>query len=242
MAMNTTMVINRDKDESMSNMNLFYLLQLAGGTFPTGGFSQSWGLENYVSRGVVKDEQTFTDFLKTYLDTQIASCECPLSVAAMRCGKKNEWKNLAEIEQLSVASKLTRESREGAVRMGKALMRIACNILDDKEMNDFYMNFKKGLTYSTAYGLVSARLNMMEEEALGAYVFSSVNGLVQSGIKLVPLGNTVAQKILLEAAPLMKDAVDKGLSLDVTEISYFSPGLDLGGIWHETQTVRLYMS
>ena len=43
--------------------NIFYLMQLAGGTFPSGGFSQSWGLETYVSEGKICDSSTFGDFL-----------------------------------------------------------------------------------------------------------------------------------------------------------------------------------
>ena len=48
--------------------NIFYLMQLAGGTFPSGGFSQSWGLETYVSEGKICDSSTFSNFLEVYLE------------------------------------------------------------------------------------------------------------------------------------------------------------------------------
>lgn len=57
---------------------LFYLMQMAGGTFPSGGFSQSWGLETYVSQGLVTDDRTFIEFTTTYLESTITRCEGPL--------------------------------------------------------------------------------------------------------------------------------------------------------------------
>ena len=63
----------------MTNKNqLFYLMQIAGGTFPSGGFSQSWGLETYVSCGKVADEQSFVEFAETYLESTLALCEGPI--------------------------------------------------------------------------------------------------------------------------------------------------------------------
>ena len=50
-------------EAAMNSQQLFRLLQLNGGTFPTGGFSQSWGLETYVSEGTVQDAATFRAFL-----------------------------------------------------------------------------------------------------------------------------------------------------------------------------------
>ena len=49
------------------NNQLFYLMQMAGGTFPSGGFSQSWGLETYVADGTVSDSTSFKEFATSYL-------------------------------------------------------------------------------------------------------------------------------------------------------------------------------
>ena len=45
--------------------NIFYLMQLAGGTFPSGGFSQSWGLETYVSEGKYVTADNASEFIET---------------------------------------------------------------------------------------------------------------------------------------------------------------------------------
>jgi urease accessory protein len=227
----------------MKESKLPLLLQLAGGTFPTGGFSQSWGLETYVTEERVVNTDDLKKFLTMYLDAVIASCEGPILREAVRHG--TEW-NLGEIEkleELSLAMKLSKESRDSALRTGKALMRISAEIIEDQELSDFYKaNSQFGVTNAVAFGVICGRLGVSQEEALEAYVFSTANNIVQSAVKLVPLGNTEAQRLLLKMQPIMRGCVQRSMSLAITDISNFNPGLDLASILHETLVVRLYMS
>ena len=66
----------------MSKSKLYNLLQLNGGTFPSGGFSQSWGLETYVYLGRVNNAETFKEFMETYLISCIGKCEGPIACEA----------------------------------------------------------------------------------------------------------------------------------------------------------------
>ena len=223
--------------------NIFYLMQLAGGTFPSGGFSQSWGLETYVSEGKICDSSTFSNFLEVYLEYTVGSCEGPLICEAYRLAGAGDIAALKELEMLSCAVKVTGESRESALRMGKALLRIAADMMDDelmKELNDIYG--RKGISYPVIYGVVCGRLDTGLADAVRAYVFSTANSLVQSALKLIPLGNTEAQKILFDSAGLMEHVSELCMNTAIGEISNFCPALDIAGIRHETLSVRLYMS
>ncbi|MCI8647625.1 MAG: urease accessory protein UreF [Firmicutes bacterium] len=227
----------------MSQKNqLFYLMQLAGGTFPSGGFSQSWGLETYVSEGRITDEDSFKGFLSSYLDSTIGRCEGPIVYEALRLAAEWEKDRIAELEELSCALKVTKESRESALRMGKAFLRITADILPDEEIKALRKCSASGMSYPVVYGLICGRLGLEPEAVLQAYVFSTVNALVQSGVKLIPLGNTQAQKILLQLQPEMEACAAECQSWGIGELSNFSPGLDIAGILHETLPVRLYMS
>lgn len=246
---------------------LYYLMQLAGGTFPSGGFSQSWGLETYVAQGRIKSAEAFRDFVESYLSTTISRCEGPILCEAYKLA--GAWNSegacssaetrdpigfsasaedmaLAEItalEELSCACKVTRESRESSLRMGKAFLRITADILDDKRMDALKRQFRgNGMTYPVVFGIACSFLNVDLEEAVRAFVFSTVNGLVQSAVKLIPLGNTEAQKVLLKLQPEMERSVQEALAWPVEQISNFCPGFDIASILHETLPVRLYMS
>ncbi len=226
-----------------NNNQLFYLMQLAGGTFPSGGFSQSWGLETYVADGVVSDDKTFMEFTETYLESTVARCEGPLMLEAYKLAAAGAVEGLRELEELSIAVKVTKESRESGIRMGKAFMRIMADVLDDEVVSELKKQCgAAGITYPVIYGAVCGRLGIDVEEAVKAFVFSTVNGLVQCAVKLVPLGNTQAQQVMQQLYPAMENAVRGSMAVGLDEISNFCPGLDIASINHEFLTTRLYMS
>lgn len=244
----------------MKKEEIFLLLQLAGGTFPTGSFSQSWGLETYVCNGDVSNEVEFREFLLAYLNTTLAGLEGPflcgaydlaaagLSNLAASGGPDNfDGKGgpdgLRELDRQLAAMKLTKESREGCLRMGKALLRIAAQMTDDRILTAYYEDCQDGgACYPIAFALVSARLGLDKEDALHAFLFSSASGLVQSGLKLIPLGNVQAQRILLDLYDDIGKAAKRAVSTEIEDAFAFCPGLDIASMRHETLPTRLYMS
>ena len=223
--------------------DLFYLMQMAGGTFPSGGFSQSWGLETYVAEGRIKDEADFIMFAESYLESAVACCEGPIAIKAMRLAADWDDQGLEELEELSIAVKVVKESRESSLRMGKAFMRIMADITEDERLLEFRAGrMAEGVTYPVIYGAVCGRLGIDETEAVKAFVFSTVNALSQSAVKLIPLGNRQAQLALLRLYPAMEEAVRISFETSVEDISNFCPGLDIAGILYEYLPTRLYMS
>ena len=231
---------------------IFQLLQLNGGTFPTGGFSQSWGLETYVAEGIVKDTQTFRGFLESYLKSGIGKCEGPIicrayelagQVAKEAVCRGDAAAALRDLEQLSQAMKVTKESREAALRMGKAFGRILAPVLGEEAV----LPLKEALgslavSYPVIYGCMCRLLGTGLDEALAAYVFSAANTLTQSALKLIPLGNVEAQKVLFEMDGVMEEVTCLCRETGIEEITNFCPGLDIASLAHEELPVRLYMS
>lgn len=228
----------------MQNKNyLLYLMQLAGGTFPSGGFSQSWGLETYVARGQVTDEDSFKEFTVSYLESTVARCEGPIMREAYRLGEDWDEEKIGELEDLSCAVKVTKESRQSALRMGKSMLRIMAEVMDDEDVAALKkLQGPEGITYPVIFGLVCGKLGLGIRDSMDAFVYSTVSALVQSAVKLVPLGNTQAQRVLLDLYPAMEQVSGESLSRPLDEISNFCPCLDIASIRHEHLPVRLYMS
>ncbi len=222
---------------------LFAILQLAGGTFPTGSFSQSWGLETYVYHEAVTDEEGFRNFLDAFIHTTLAGLEGPVLCGAYDLARAGGMDDLRKLDQQVSAMKLTKESREGCLRMGNALLRITAQMCDDDVLTSYYEGCAgKGSSYPVAFALVSARLGLEKEDALSAFLFSSVSGLVQSGLKLIPLGNIQAQRILADYYSRIGKAAEQALETELEEAFAFCPGLDIASMLHETLPTRLYMS
>ena len=237
---NTNMSMSMNTNNSAQ---IFSILQLAGGNFPVGGFTQSWGLETYVDKGIIKNVADFEEFLKMFLNNVICCSEAPLVIFAYENTRSWNPDKLAELNQLSIAMKLTKENRESSVKTGKAMLRIGKEMLKDRDIEIFYEEHKEfGINFSVAFGMIAAKMAIDIEKTVTAYIFSSINALIQSGIKLIPLGNIEAQELFLEMNQSLSDAVDKSFTIDIEEISNFTPGLDLASIEHENLKTRLYMS
>ncbi len=230
----------------MDKNQLFSLLQFAGGTFPTGAFSQSWGLETYVATGKVHDLNSFQNFLQSYIEGVLAHFEGPVLCQAYQLVESKstiDFAQLTQLEELVTAMRLTRESREASHRTGKALIRIASAMLEREDLNNYYESGKEsGINYPVAFGLLAALMKVPKEEALAAFVFSAVNGIVQSGVKLIPLGNGEAQKLILQSYESIGKVVEEALSTPIEEIHSFCPAFDVASIHHENLETRLYMS
>lgn len=230
----------------MDKEQLFALLQFAGGTFPTGSFSQSWGLETYVATGRVHDLMSFQRFLQAYIQEVLAHFEGPVLCKAydlIQNETAKDYSILEPLDELVTAMRLTLESREASHRTGKALIRIAATMLELEELKAYYESGKEtGINYPVAFGLLASLMGVPKEEALSAFLFSAVNGIVQSGVKLIPLGNGEAQKLILQSYKTIGAAVEEALTTPFEEIYSFCPAFDLASIHHEELETRLYMS
>lgn len=233
-----------------SGRQLIRLLQFNGGTFPTGGFSQSWGLETYVTEGVVRDAASFREFLEVYLTSSIGKCEGPIVCRSYELtGKLSEEADaetasgLAALEQLSNAVKVTKESREAGLRMGRAFGRVLEPILDAGQFRPLVEIFGDlNISYPVLYGAVCSLLEIDLEEAIAAYVFSTANTLTQSALKLIPLGNVEAQQILFDMDEAFEDVIRLCMETGIDAVTNFCPGIDIASLKHEDLPVRLYMS
>ena len=257
MSMSTVMSTATATERMMnSEKQLLRLLQLNGGTFPTGGFSQSWGLETYVAEGIVKDADSFGEFLEVYLMSSIGKCEGPIMCRAyelmeimkvLHAAGDEESNDIAaqlkSLEQLSNAVKVTRESREAGLRMGRAFGRVIEPIAGEEATMPLREVFGgMNISYPVLYGCVCSILKLDMEQALAAYVFSTANTLTQSALKLIPLGNVEAQQVLFEMDAYMEEVIRTCMETDVENVTNFCPGIDIASLRHEDLPVRLYMS
>jgi len=241
--MSITITMSKDRE-------LLRLLQLNGGTFPTGGFSQSWGLETYVMEGIVKDANSFGEFLDVYLMSSIGKCEGPIIRRAYElmelqnvADTEDVRRQLKELEQLSNAVKVTKESREAGLRMGRAFGRVIEPMIDQGALlplRDLFGGMN--ISYPVLYGCVCNVLGIDLEKALAAYVFSAANTLTQSALKLVPLGNVEAQQVLFDRDDFMEEVTRTCMKTDIGNVTNFCPGIDIASLRHEDLPVRLYMS
>jgi urease accessory protein len=201
-------------------MNLPRLLQLASPTLPVGAYSYSQGLEAAVEAGIVKDAASAERWIADVLEITVARSDAPLLWRMLHGEDRNE---------VFIASRETAELRAETLQMGHSLCRLLAELgVPGVPQGD--------VAFPTAYALAARSWDIDPRAALLAYLWSWLENQVMAAVKLVPLGQTAGQKILLSLGPRLEKFARE------SEFSNFAPGLAVLSARHETQYSRLFRS
>jgi urease accessory protein len=219
-------------------------LQLFGGLFPSGAFSHSFGLETYVADGRVQGADDLKRFARMYLHGVVGACEGVFFSLAHRAAAGGRPEDVGEYNRLLAAMKLTKESREASLRLGNALLRTAKDMLAKAgRESGFPFGLAEGEAHhATVCGALMAALGVGPEDAAEGYVFAAVSGLLQCGVKLIPVGGTDAQAALLDLHAEMRAVAARICRSEARDAVNFCPALDIAQIAHESLPSRLYMT
>lgn len=224
---------------------LLNLLQISDSFFPTGAFTQSFGLETYVQEGVISSKEDLVEFLTAYLHEGVATSDGLAMVLAYRAAGRGDLEAIIELDQILAAQKLARESREGSARMGVNMLRLAVELFPSHILSRFHHAVVHGEAYghhSVVFGLVGQSLSVKEEELALAFTYCSALAMVSSAVRLVPIGQRDGQLVLKQIQPAIKSAAAKSIGLSKKDIGSASVALEIRSMQHERLYSRLFMS
>ncbi|MDJ0555434.1 MAG: urease accessory protein UreF [Microcoleaceae cyanobacterium MO_207.B10] len=236
--------------QNLSANQLLSLLQLASSTLPVGAYSYSEGLELLVARGKIYDIKTLKIWLENCLKFGSIRLETALMIRAYWATKSANLQGLNNWNYWLTATRETEELRLQSLQMGRTLMRLFINInvepnlqvplvswLQEKLKTDAdFCNF------AIAFGIIASHWQIEPEAAILGYLYSWMTNLVNAGVKLIPLGQTVGQKLLLEMQDQIVFTSQEVIKLKDDELNSCSWGLSLASMAHETQYTRLFRS
>jgi urease accessory protein len=226
----------------MSAFALSRLLQLASPALPVGAYSYSQGLEWAAESGAVFDEATAGEWIADVLHTGIGGFEAPLLARVMAAADGDDRRRLAALNELFIASRESSELRNETLQMGHSL-RVLLDALDDvppavsevlRELGD--------VSFPVGWGSVAAAWQIPPREAVTAYLWAWVENQVIAAVKIVPLGQTAGQRLLLGLGVVVEQVAAEVLVLDEDDWSNFAPGFAIASCKHETQYTRLFRS
>ncbi len=226
----------------MSDLRLVRLLQLASPALPVGAYSYSQGLESAVEAGIVHDAASAQNWITDVLELSMASMEAPLLLRlyAAWCAK-----DIALVEYWNavfLASRESAELRAETVQMGYSLTRLL-NELNEPDAAAFTpMQTIDEPAFPTAFACAAAQWQIESASALVAYLWSWIENQVMAAIKVVPLGQTAGQKMLLALGARLDAVAQAAAAKDDTELGNFAPGLAMLSSRHETQYSRIFRS
>ncbi|CAH1672273.1 MULTISPECIES: urease accessory UreF family protein [unclassified Chelatococcus] len=215
-----------------------HLLRLVSQGLPVGGFSYSRGLEAAVQAGWVSDEATARDWILGTLQANVAQLDGALFWRMATALGAGDAEGFRAADAWLAAGRESLEFQREDRRLGEALLRLLAD-LDVPAATDLQ---GQGLTYPAAFALAAHHWRIAPLQALSGLLWVYVEGQVTAAIRLVPLGHTAGQRILVEAVGAIGQAADRARLIDDRDVGNLSPALAMASAWHETQYSRLFQS
>ena len=98
------------------------------------------------------------------------------------------------------------------------------------------------LTYPAAFAIAAHHWKVAPTAALKGLMWTLVEGQVAAAIRLVRLGHTAGQRILIAATPVIERSVEAARTIEDDAIGNVSVAMAMASAWHETQYSRLFRS
>lgn len=226
------------------------LLQLVSPTLPVGAYNYSEGLEWLVEQGDITNAQSLESWIAQELGQGSITVET--AVMARAYGYVNQaisldvlgsgTKSLSYWNQWLTATRETKELRQQSLQMGGSLRKLLGDLEPATQSLFKEIPPTEPCNYAIAFGLGVAFWGIdIDQSGLG-YVHSWVNNLISAGVRLIPLGQTEGQRILLHLTPIILEQWQRISSLEDDDLYSCSWGLALASMAHESQYTRLFRS
>jgi len=229
----------------MNSASLLALLQFSDGTFPTGAYAHSCGLETLVQDGAVRDAAGVEQFLRAYLAGAVGRADAAAVAIALRAAATDDLRACVELDATLEAMKPAAEQRAASRQFGRQALRIATALIDDLLLARFAHLAERDATpchHAVVFGIVGAAFEWAPIDAAAAYLHSAGVAIVGAALRLIPLGQTQGQIILRTLAPLIAALADDAVRIDIANLASFAPTLEVAAMRHARLEARLFRS
>jgi urease accessory protein len=220
--------------------NATRLWQLISQGLPVGAYSYSQGLEYAVEQGWVDTEDTALDWILG----QLLHAQATLDVAVLKrlctACEDCDYDAFCYWNRFLLAARETSELLYEDEQMGRALGNLLQSL--NITLPEHWPALPGRVSFIAMFALAAGGWRIDCELTASGYLWSWCENQVMAAVKLIPLGQTSGQRMLLELADNIEAALEKGFELEDDEIGQLNPGFALGSALHETQYTRLFRS
>jgi len=216
------------------NASTLKLWQLISPALPIGAYSYSQALEQVHCSGIVHDEPSVLEWLRDVLTHGIARLDLPVLLRAHRAWQDRDSLAVLRLSQELTARRETAELRFEDLAMGGALTQLLANLGEPLPARQ--------LPFASAFAVACANWSIPAEDACFGFAWAWCEAQVAAAVKLVPLGHTAGQRLMLALGGEIPAAVASAAACGDDEIGLSLPGLAIASALHETQYTRLFRS
>ncbi|WP_072505947.1 urease accessory protein UreF [Phaeobacter porticola] len=212
-----------------TDAQLLTLAQWFSPAYPVGAFSYSHGLEWAVTSGGVNTAAELRNWVATVLDHGGGRSDALFLAAAYHSIDADAAKQIdAECRAFAPAQERLQETD----LQGAAFCQITNAVWPQTDID--------ALTLPVAAGRAARICDMPVGTTSAFYLHSFASNLVAAGQRLAPIGQSAAQVIVNELAPLCHDIAAQTADGDLSRLSSTSFLADIAAMKHETQHSRIF--
>jgi urease accessory protein len=229
-----------DPEVRLGEVAFLRLLQLASPALPIGAFAYSQGLEQAVELGWVRDEATARGWIFGLLGGPMASLDVAVLIRLHAAFREGDVESVSKWSAFLVACRETAEFRAEEHQLGTGLARVlkSLGVAAAEPWID-----REDATYATLFALAGLTWGAPCRATALAFLFAWTEAQVGASTRLIPLGQTAAQRIVAEAtATAIPAAIELSLRLVDEDVGFLAAGQVVASALHETQYTRLFRS
>ncbi len=220
--------------------------QLLDSALPIGGFSHSFGLETLVQNQWV----TQPEHLQEYIETMLFQSWAPVDALAIKAvylyAPQGKWNSLWLVDQMQHVQRAAAETREGVVKMGRRLYQLARSIHPEIMWEPLRAALQESRCHGThplIHGWISFHMQIPLSMAAEGYLYACAMTCINSGLRLMSIGQTEGQRLLAGLIPVISQAWRTAERLDPLEAGFSNtPQAEISMMRHESLYSRLFMS
>ena len=241
---NTTMHINinghiNSQNPTQQQTSLLRLMQLVSPALPVGAFAYSQGLEYAIHQGWIRNEAETEKWISGILENALCHIDVPVLVRLYSAWEATDTNSVNYWNDFLFSCRESAELQQEDHQLGRSLARLLVD-LDVEHARDW--QHRQSCTFANLFALAAIHWKISIENTLQGYLWAWLENQVAAAIKLVPLGQTAGQRILLRVSDKIPDTIERGSSLSDDDIGFATPGLAIASALHETQYSRLFRS
>ncbi len=218
----------------MTSPAMLNLLRLVSPALPIGAFAYSQGLEAAIYQGHIKTREDTEQWLKEVYLRTVNQLDIGVLARIYKAYASDDLEQVRYWNQFIFASRETFEMHKEERDIGNALGRL----LRDLEQSNPIARDSPG--YVCQFAWTGFTWGIPLTELKGGFAFAWFENQVAAATKLVPLGQTDAQRVLANLCELIPKVINK--EFEDFELNQSLPGLAPMSSRHEYQPARLFRS
>jgi urease accessory protein len=225
----------------MTPAQFVHTLQLMDSMFPVGAFAYSDGLESAAASGLVHDAASLGGWLDHMLEAVFIPCEGLALCRCVRAAGIDDWDSVRSIDEELTALRPAAATRASSRFIGRRLLTTYAHVFK-KGAFSAALEIPSPCNAPVAYAAVLSDLGLEPRDALLAFGYTRMTGIVSAGLRLIALGQQQGQTLLTGALDRLPAAVETVVNMGGEPLRCFAPLVDIQQMNHRYVYSRLFRS